>query len=161
MGDNCTANDTLVNSFIQEAAELGFNVDPERGRCFAHVLNLCAKELLSNLDMEPHEINESIIVNQLENGEEVSSEQLEDILARDGFSGGYVQRLRSIVLFIHASPQRLHRFRAVVASKKSFGSRAIPTLDFAVRWNSTSVFETENIILLGSNKRDINIIRFE
>ncbi|KZL66453.1 transposase-like protein [Colletotrichum incanum] len=137
VSDNASSNDTCLNAFYPriEASMTGSDVTARRMRCYGHILNLVARAFLFGADLETFEAESEFY-------QEVGRHE-EDL--RMWRKLGAVGRLRNIVLFVRASPQRSERYRRAAAeidgaagfhlfAETSAEARLI--LNNETRWNS-------------------------
>lgn len=99
MADNATSNDTYIDAVLKTLYSHMTATQRKRRRlrCFGHIVNLCAQAFLIEKDAD-----------------KVSKEL--DTAYRDGElwkKRGAIGKLRNIVRFIRASPQRRPSFRSI------------------------------------------------
>ncbi|OAQ60812.1 transposase [Purpureocillium lilacinum] len=105
VSDNATNNDTCADHFfraIEPALTQGDRVE-RRMRCYGHILNLVGRAFLNGEDGETFEQESQRLLD---------ADLIEDDL-RHWRRRGPVGRLRNIIKFIRASPQRSERFQTL------------------------------------------------
>lgn len=136
--DNATNNDTCLASFYPRINPRMTSRDckAHRMRCYGHILNLVAKSLLFGSDFETFEAESEFYQTVHRDEEDLK-------LWR---KTGPVGKLRNIVRFIRASPQRSERFKKVAkevdgGSDYCLFNRSSSELQLILnndtRWNST------------------------
>ncbi|KAF5484195.1 putative AC transposase [Colletotrichum fructicola] len=138
ISDNATNNDTCLRAFYRSISPemTDADVKARRMRCYGHILNLAARAFLFGADKEVLEAESDFFR---------LCERYEDDLEL-WRKLGPVGRLRNIVKFVRASPQRTERYRKAAAEVDGDSDFRIFSesrreaqliLNNDTRWNST------------------------
>lgn len=122
--NNKTLVDTLQQSLLQQSSSSGFNVIP----CLARVIQLSLNQLLDRLQAVPE--NETTETKWTEH--QITLAKANAQSRKRGISHT-LKRIRSLAVFIRASPQRRGSFMGL----QSPGQGLMPLQDVKTRWNST------------------------
>jgi hypothetical protein len=132
MLDSASNNDTgveeLYSLLVSRYGEEAVLIPSIEGRlrCFGHILNLSAKDMLFGSDSEAFE---SQSINILD----AKTEEAEFLKWR---KIGPVGKAHNFVLFIHRSSQRRDAFREVQTVVLKWSHSIMPSMNNATRWNS-------------------------
>ncbi|CAG8766898.1 7840_t:CDS:2, partial [Rhizophagus irregularis] len=115
--DNASNMNTFFDYFKKMCNEnnVTFDIEHQRVRCFAHIINLAAQDALKSLKGTGPDSEEEVLNNKV--------------------PVGVIAKLRILVTKIRASPQRRERFSMQCTVLKIKDLELIP--DIRTRWNST------------------------
>jgi hypothetical protein len=119
--DNASSNNTFLECLGKECQRrnIPFNQESMRVRCIAHVINLAVQAFLGKLNSAALDCEDAYDEKYLANAKR----------------GGFISRLRKLVVKVRESPQRRERFASQCDHDQVPHKELI--VDVCTRWNST------------------------